>query len=273
MSDDNKADLLRLASEYADRNIDLFDLLSIDALTAKEDIQRAWRKASVKYHPDKARDNFDAEKWELLERARDILADDGARATYERAMKAKLLRKQEREAFDRERRKYADDLEAAELAARVAQQEKTQRDREALEKERARLAEAQRMREEETRRQAAADQEMKDLVEAKRRLKEKKEEKNRRRQAKESMKAAGRPSGPVNGVVLVPGSYVVNVGAGQKPYWQLVCDKLRAVQNARNVAKMEDAPVDEVQDAERKVQETRRLIAEAENRYRQETAV
>ncbi|KAJ2965306.1 hypothetical protein NQ176_g10680 [Zarea fungicola] len=77
MADDNR-DVLRYAAEYAERQVDLYDLLGIDALTSKEDIRRAWRKRSLKYHPDKAGDNFDAEKWELFERARDILADDRA---------------------------------------------------------------------------------------------------------------------------------------------------------------------------------------------------
>lgn len=270
MGDDNKADLLRFANEYADKDVDLFDLLGVDALTAKADIHRAWRKRSLKHHPDKAGDKFDASTWELFERARDILSDEAARGSYERAMKSRLLRRQEREALDRERRKYADDLEAAEKAARDQREEKTQRDREAVEKERARLAEAQRMREEELRRQAEAEQELEIMAEARRRVREKKDEKARRRRAKESMKAAGRPAGPVNGVVLVPGDYVADAAAGKR-YWELVCDKLRAVQASRNLAKRGAGP-DDVREAERSVQEARRRIAEAEERFRQEAA-
>lgn len=271
MGDDDKADLLRYANEYAEKDVDLFDLLGVDALTAKEDIHRAWRKRSLKYHPDKAGDNFDSSKWELFERARDILSDPGARAAYEQSMKAKLLRRQEREALDREQRKYADDLEAAENADRQQREQKAQKDREALEKERARLAEAQRMREEELKRQAEAEQEMEMLAEAKRRLKERKEEKARKKLAKESMKAAGRPTGPVNGVVLVPGDYVADLGSVKQPYWELVCDKLRAVQAVRDLTNA-GAGAEELQQADEGVQEARRRIAEAETKFQQEQA-
>lgn len=269
MSSDN-ADLLRYASEYAEKSIDLYEVLGIDALTPKKEIHRAWRKASLQYHPDKAGDAFDAGKWELFERARDVLMDGGARAAYDGAIKAQLLRKQEREAFDKERRRFADDLEAREGAHRAQQEDKLARDREALDKERARLAEAQRLREDEKRRQAEAEQDFHDLAEARRRLKDKKDEKARRKQARMSMKAAGRPSGPLNGVVNVPGEYLADLGAVKKPYWELVCDKLKAVQAARNLAK-EEADSEVARRAEEGVQEARRRIAEAEAKFSQET--
>jgi DnaJ homolog subfamily C member 17 len=271
MSSDN-ADLLRFAAEYAEKDVDLFDLLGVDALTPKEDIQRAWRKSSMRYHPDKAGASFDPEKWELFERARDILRDPNARAAYESAMKAKLLRKQEREAMDRESKKYADDLEAAENAHRMTQQAQQQRDQEVMQKERDRLAEAQRMRQQEEQRQADAELEMADLAEARRRLKEKKEEKARRKQAKDSMKAAGRPTGPVNGVVLVPGDYIVDLGSDKKQYYQLVCDKLRAAQGVRKLANA-GASSEELRAAEQQVFEARQRIADAESKYQQETRV
>lgn len=271
MSDDN-ADLLRLAAEYADQNVDLYELLGVDALTPKEDIHRAWRKRSLKYHPDKAGANFDAAKWELFERARDVLSEPAARAAYDGASKAKLLRAQERAAMDKERKAFADDLEAREQAALRQRQEKTQADREALQKERERLAAAQRMRDEETARQASAAQEMEDLAEARRRLKEKKDEKTRRKQAKEAFKATAKSTGPANGVVSVPGDYVVDLGTVKKKYWELVCDKLRAVQAVRNLQKL-DGTAEELHEAERGVQEVRRQIHEAEVKFHREGAV
>jgi DnaJ family protein C protein 17 len=116
MSDTKAADLLQFAQEYASKDVDLYELLGIDALTPKEDIHRAWRKRSLKYHPDKAGDNFDAEKWQLFERARDILSEPGARGAYDGAIKAALLRKQERETMDKQRKAFVDDLEARENA-------------------------------------------------------------------------------------------------------------------------------------------------------------
>ncbi|KAM0260271.1 hypothetical protein ACHAQJ_002835 [Trichoderma viride] len=274
MSDD-KADLLRLANEYADKNIDLYELLGVDALTSKEDIRRAWRKASLNYHPDKRRDDFDASKWELFEKARDILSDADARAAYDQSLKAKLLRKQEREAMDNEHKKFADDLEARENAHKQQRQQQQQQDREKMDKERERLAEEQRIHEEEKRRQAEAAQEMEDLAEARRRLKEKKEEKARRKQVKESLKATGavkKPSGPANGAILVPGDYVVDLGTAKKMYWELVCDKLRAVQAVSNLQKLDVTNSQELEKAEREMRQARQRIHEAEMKFQRDTA-
>ncbi|KAL7901105.1 hypothetical protein HDV63DRAFT_187664 [Trichoderma sp. SZMC 28014] len=274
MSDD-KADLLRFANEYADKNIDLYELLGVDALTSKEDIRRAWRKASLKYHPDKRGEDFDASKWELFERARDILSDAEARAAYDQSLKAKLLRKQEREAMDKEHKKFADDLEARENAHRQQREQQQQRDQEKLNKERERLAEEQRIHEEEKRRQAEAAQEMEDLAEARRRLKEKKEEKARRKQVKESLKATGavkKPSGPANGAVIVPGDYLVDTGTAKKMYWELVCDKLRAVQAVRNLQKLDTTNSQELEEAEKEMRQARRRIHEAEMKFQQDAA-
>lgn len=274
MSDD-KAELLRFANEYADKNVDLYELLGVDALTPKEDIHRAWRKASLNYHPDKAREKFDASKWELFERAREILSDPNARAAYDQTLKAKLLRRQERDAMDKEHQKFADDLEARENAHRQQREQQQQRDRENLDKERERLAEEQRIHEEEKRRQAEAAQEMEDLAEARRRLKEKKEEKARRKQVKESLKATGavkKSSGPANGAILVPGDYLVDLGSVKKMYWELVCDKLRAVQAVRNLQKLDVTNSQELEDAEKEMREARQRIHEAEIKFRQDTA-
>ncbi|KAG6018958.1 hypothetical protein E4U41_003490 [Claviceps citrina] len=273
MSQDNK-DLVRLAGEYADQDVDLYHLLGVDALTPKEDIHRAWRKRSLKHHPDKAGADFDAQKWATFEQARDILSEAGARAVYDQAIKAKLLRRHEREAMDRERQRFADDLEAREGAARRARDEKDRTDRAVLERERERLAEEQRMREGEVRRQAEAAQETEDLAEARRRLREKKDDKARRRQAKESMRTTlrsmgKRPTGPANGTVHVPGDYVADVDAN-KQYWELVCDKLRAVQAVRDLRKEEETPADVMGEAERGVQQARQRIHEAEMKYQSE---
>lgn len=274
MADDNK-DLLRYAAEYSDKQVDLYEMLGVDALTPKEDIHRAWRKRSLKYHPDKAGDSFDPVIWERFEHARDILSDPNARATYDQSMKAKLLRKQEREAMDQERKKFADDLEARENAARTQQQQKDQESREMMQKERARLAELQRMRDEELKRQEEAAQVMDDMAEARRRIQERKEEKARRKQAKQAMRetkvASAKPTGAANGAVVVPGEFLVGVGTEQKTYWELVCDKLRAVQAVRDIQKGESTP-EALTTAEQTVLDVRQRIHEAELSFQQQAA-
>ncbi|UZP44615.1 hypothetical protein NXS19_012427 [Fusarium pseudograminearum] len=191
MTDSKSADLLQYAQEYASKDEDLYELLGVDALTPKEEIHRAWRKRSLKYHPDKAGDKFDAEVWEKFERARDILSDPGARGAYDGAIKAALLRKQEYEARDKKNKALVDDLEARENAWKVQREEKEQREKDEIEKERSRLVEQRRLREEEEQRQAAAAQEVEDLAEAKRRLKEKRRRRNRTRRGRSSCASHG----------------------------------------------------------------------------------
>ncbi|KAI1384465.1 DnaJ-domain-containing protein [Hypoxylon trugodes] len=112
----DKSDLLVYAREYATTK-DLYELLGVTSDTPKEDIHRAWRKRSLKYHPDKAGANFDAEKWELFERARDILSDPAAREAYDSQRSAALLREEQRRAMDAKRRAMVEDLEARERGA------------------------------------------------------------------------------------------------------------------------------------------------------------
>nr|CEG04307.1 unnamed protein product [Fusarium clavum] len=251
MSDSKAADLLQYAQEYASKDEDLYELLGVDALTPKEEIHRAWRKRSLKYHPDKAGDNFDAAVWEKFERARDILSDPGARGAYDSAIKAALLRKQEREAMDKKRKALVDDLEARENAWKVQREEKEQREKDEIEKERARLVEQRRLREEEEQRQAAAAQESRMAAET----------------------TDGKPApGPVNGAMNVPGDYSVDFGTEQKLYWELVCDKLRAVQAVKNLQQNQATP-EEYQQAEQGLLEAKTRIHQAEVRFAEQASV
>lgn len=72
------------------------------------------RKKSLKYHPDKAGKDFDAEKWQRFERARDVLSDADARGAYDSARSAALQREAQRQAMDAKRRQMIEDLEARE---------------------------------------------------------------------------------------------------------------------------------------------------------------
>ncbi|KAI1765104.1 DnaJ-domain-containing protein [Hypoxylon sp. FL1150] len=109
----DKSDLLLYAKEYATSQ-DLYELLGVTSDTPKEDIHRAWRKRSLKYHPDKAGDKFDATKWELFERARDVLSDAAARDVYDSQRSAALVREEQRRAMDAKKRAMIEDLEARE---------------------------------------------------------------------------------------------------------------------------------------------------------------
>ncbi|RYP14409.1 hypothetical protein DL765_006398 [Monosporascus sp. GIB2] len=151
---DNKSDLLQYARDFVNRDEDLYALLGVDATTPKEDIHRAWRKKSLKYHPDKAGKDFDATKWQLFERARDVLSDADARGAYDSARSAALLRKAQRQAMDAKRRQMIEDLEARERGVKRSRDDEEARRKNAMsEEEKQRLVAAGRRRMEERQRQ------------------------------------------------------------------------------------------------------------------------
>lgn len=146
-------ELVVKATEYA-KNVDLYALVGLDddpSINDPKAIQRAWRKSSVKHHPDKTGDAFNKETWELFEYARDILLEPAARAAYDNARAAQRMRAAERDRIQGDQRRLIDQLEADELAARRRREEKLEKDRQ-LEVEKARL------REEGARRRAEEDE-------------------------------------------------------------------------------------------------------------------
>lgn len=111
----DKSELLGLAKDYS-KSVDLYELLGIDSLQATDanEIKRAYRKQSIKYHPDKLGDAFDPDKWQLLERGRDVLMDKDAKAVYDNTRSAALKEHERRKALDDKKRTAIDDLEARE---------------------------------------------------------------------------------------------------------------------------------------------------------------
>ncbi|CAN8097155.1 unnamed protein product [Discula destructiva] len=146
-------ELLAAAKDAAARNRDYYALLAIpppdplaQPIITRDTVQRAWRKRSLKYHPDKAGAAFDKDTWEEFGLARDVLASDEARAAYDGARSALLLRQRERELMSAKQRRFAEELERAEGrggAARMREQEeRARREREEKEEvERGRQAE------------------------------------------------------------------------------------------------------------------------------------
>jgi len=62
---------------------DWYTILGCDHSSSKEEIGKAARKLSVKYHPDKTSDPDAPEKFLLVQRAKDILLDDVKRKTID----------------------------------------------------------------------------------------------------------------------------------------------------------------------------------------------
>lgn len=171
MSDNASAELLSAAKDAAARGLDYYALLGIDGSPdtpiTRESVQRAWRKRSIKYHPDQAGDKFDKDKWEEFGLARDILASEEARAAYDGARTAALQKAREKDAMNARQRRFVEELEEAEGRSKRA------------------AAEGAARREEEERERAAKTAEGRKIVEERQRLMREAEERERLRKQKD----------------------------------------------------------------------------------------
>ncbi|KAL1868519.1 hypothetical protein Daus18300_005953 [Diaporthe australafricana] len=203
MSENASAELLAAAKDAAARSLDYYALLGIDASAdtiTRESVQRAWRKRSLKYHPDKAGDKFDKDKWEEFGLARDILASEEARAAYDGARTAALQKAREKDQMNARQRRFVEELEEAEGRSKRQREEGAAR-REEDERERAqKTAEGRRIVEERQRlvreaeererlRKRQDDEAMDDRI---RELQDRLAEKTRRREEKRARKEGRR---------------------------------------------------------------------------------
>jgi curved DNA-binding protein len=63
---------------------DYYKILGVDKKASQEEIKKAYRKLAVKYHPDKNRDNKEAEeKFKLANEANEVLSDPKKRKKYD----------------------------------------------------------------------------------------------------------------------------------------------------------------------------------------------
>lgn len=101
---------------YATSTHDFYELLSLPATFSQSDLDRAWRRTALKYHPDKvgAADTTAAEKFHLAQIGYDILSDPAIRSLYDSARTAREQKERSRKLFEGERKKMKEDLEARE---------------------------------------------------------------------------------------------------------------------------------------------------------------
>jgi molecular chaperone DnaJ len=63
----------------------LYDILGVDKNVSDEDLKKAFRKLAMQYHPDRNKDNKEAEeKFKEINQAYDVLKDPDKRAAYDR---------------------------------------------------------------------------------------------------------------------------------------------------------------------------------------------
>lgn len=126
---------------YATSDTDFYALLGITFENSQKDLDRAWRKTALKYHPDKVGpDAVAREKFHLAQIGYDLLSDPASKALYDNARTARLQRKRQNELFEGRRRQMKDDLEARERDLKRPREE-DEGDEEKLEGEIRRLAE------------------------------------------------------------------------------------------------------------------------------------
>jgi DnaJ family protein C protein 17 len=111
MTDNNK-ELEEIAKNATE---DFYELLGVSFDASESAIKKAYRKASIKYHPDKNPDNKDAaDRFIYLGWARDILLDTQLKGEYDRARTRRREKVLQDELLDGRRRKMKDDLERRE---------------------------------------------------------------------------------------------------------------------------------------------------------------
>ncbi|KAF1999836.1 DnaJ-domain-containing protein [Amniculicola lignicola CBS 123094] len=112
---DNTKDLEEIAKTTTD---DFYLLLGVEFEATASQIKSAYRKTSIKYHPDRNPDAGAADKFILLAIARDILLDPTLKHEYDKQRLRKKEKRLQDDMLDSKRRKMKEDLESREKGAK-----------------------------------------------------------------------------------------------------------------------------------------------------------
>lgn len=109
-----------MAEKLKGITFDPYECIGVDETATKEAIVKAYRKAALKWHPDKHPEHMKKEaeeQFHRLSQALDILSDEKARAVYDRKLQAKRAADERHSQLDVKRRKFKEELEAREQSA------------------------------------------------------------------------------------------------------------------------------------------------------------
>lgn len=109
-----KAETIANYSAFA--NEEFYGILEVPQTATKEEIAKAFKKASLKHHPDKNKENKEeaTKRFLLVKKAQDVLTDEKARAAYDNVIKVKVEREKRKSTLDADRKRKLQDLEERE---------------------------------------------------------------------------------------------------------------------------------------------------------------
>ncbi|KAK7516447.1 DnaJ domain-containing protein [Phyllosticta citriasiana] len=155
----SKDDVSDEAKALVSTDINLYELLGIEPTADAKQLKSAWRKTSLKYHPDKNQDNPEAvEKFYLAKNAVELLSNPTLRAQYDTSREARAQKERANALLDAKRRQMVADLEAGERGAKRKRAEEADAE-ERLQRELKRLAQDGERRRREREEQKAKERE------------------------------------------------------------------------------------------------------------------
>ncbi|KAK7530673.1 uncharacterized protein J3D65DRAFT_639153 [Phyllosticta citribraziliensis] len=155
----SKDDVSDEAKALVSTDINLYELLGIEPTADAKQLKSAWRKTSLKYHPDKNQDNPEAvEKFYLAKNATELLSNPTLRAQYDTSREARAQKERANSLLDAKRRQMVADLEAGERGAKRKRAEEVDAE-ERLQRELKRLAQDGERRRREREEQKAKERE------------------------------------------------------------------------------------------------------------------
>ncbi|KAI3638979.1 hypothetical protein MIR68_003477 [Amoeboaphelidium protococcarum] len=97
--------------------IDYYGVLGLKAQATDAEIKKSYRLLSLKYHPDKNRDEGAVEMFQQISKAYQILMDESARQAFDRLYELNKARAQRTRQMDAKRRRMKEDLDDRESFA------------------------------------------------------------------------------------------------------------------------------------------------------------
>lgn len=191
---------------HAASNQDFYALLDVSPAAAEPEIRRAYRRAALKYHPDKIANPTpaDIDKFHILQIGYDVLSDPSVRQLYDNAREARERKQKERDMMGAAKRKMREDLEARERAGAAAMGAGAQRgvkrswDMDGGDAEEKLQAEIERIAEDGRRRRREAEERLKKELEEEEKIVQQEEEEARRAADRSSQRVDRSQEGGTN---------------------------------------------------------------------------